>query len=232
MHSTFVRTRSTWVVSALLIAALLGTGPIAQLDDYHAFADARVVAGLAHGADVVSNIGFLIVGLYGLLLPGRREPAFAVLCAALVATACGSSWYHLAPDDVRLVWDRLPIAIACTAVLACASGRHLIPLVAFGIASVPWWSWSGDLRPYLLLQILPLVLVPLLQWQRADPPRERLLFGAAVALYALAKVCELADHAVYGALQVVSGHTLKHVLATLAALALVRLWGAASALKG
>ncbi|MDM5181921.1 hypothetical protein PO883_32625 [Massilia sp. DJPM01] len=40
---------------------------------------------------MLSNLGFLLIGL----------------------TAFGSSWYHLAPDDTRLVWDRLPIALAC-----------------------------------------------------------------------------------------------------------------------
>ncbi|HAT31295.1 MAG TPA: hypothetical protein DCW29_10725 [Janthinobacterium sp.] len=72
------------------------------------------------------------------------------------------------------------------------------------------------MRPYLLLQMAPLVLIPLLQWRR--PRRERLAFGAALGLYLLAKFCEVADHAIFDALGFVSGHTLKHLLASAAAL--------------
>ncbi len=95
-------------------------------------------------------------------------------------------------------------------------------LAAAAVASVAWWRFTdlqgaGDLRPYLLLQGLPLVLVPLLQWQHEAPMRERLAVGGAMVLYVLAKVFEWGDHGVFAALGVVSGHTIKHLLATLAA---------------
>lgn len=225
MPSTLLRSHSAWLASAIIVAGLVAAGPVAQTDGYHGFADARALGALPHAADVLSNLGFLFAGMYGFLLPGRRDPAYATLCAALVATAFGSSWYHLAPDDARLVWDRLPIALACAAVLARVLNAGLLALAAAAVASVFWWVWSGDLRPYLLLQILPLVAAPSLQWQRRAPARERLLFGYAVGLYVLAKLCEVGDHALFGWMQVLSGHTLKHLLATGAALCLLRAWG-------
>jgi hypothetical protein len=147
-----------------------------------------------------------------------------------VLTAIGSSYYHLAPDDARLVWDRLPIALACAALLVAVyertdAPRHaalrLAALCIFAAASVEWWRETGDLRPYLLLQGAPLVLLPLWQWRARVPRRERLMFALAIAAYVVAKVFEILDRATLEALGVVSGHTLKHLFAAAGAALLV-----------
>ncbi len=219
-------------LAAILVFAMAAYGPIAQPHDYHAFADQRTLFGMPHGGDVLSNLGFLLVAIVGALRMWqgqRRDAAEAVFFGALVLTAAGSTWYHLAPDDARLVWDRLPIALACAALLAWALKNAYpkltwaLPVLAvFGVLSVAWWAISGDLRPYLLIQVAPLVLIPLLQWQAGAPLGKRAAFGAAVILYVLAKLCEVADQSLFQALGAVSGHTLKHVLAALAAFVLIR----------
>jgi hypothetical protein len=237
----------SWIGPGLVLAiaaAMLAYGPIPQLAHYHEFADTRAFLGIPNGLDVASNAGFALVALWGLaaLWPHRREaalerawPGQLVFLAALLLTAAGSTWYHLAPDNTRLVWDRLPIALACAGLLAAmdADTREarqppwiLAPLLTGAIASVWWWSFTeargaGDLRPYLLLQAAPFFLVPLWQANHRSPRRERLAFGAAIALYALAKVAELGDHAIFEALGFMSGHTLKHLLSTAAAAVLV-----------
>ena len=219
-------------IAAFLVLAMAAYGPIAQPDNYHHFADQRSLFGVANACDVLSNLGFLLVGGFGLLRWGVADAgvpghgAYGVFFAALALTAAGSVWYHLAPDDARLVWDRLPIALACAALLAgelerASKAGWLVPLCAFGAASIGFWSLTGDLRPYLLIQVAPLVLIPALHWQsRALMPR-RLAFVCAIVLYVMAKMFELADATTMSALQVVSGHTLKHLLATAAAAVLV-----------
>jgi hypothetical protein len=211
-------------VAGLLIVAMAAFGPITQPDNYHDFADARALFGLAHAGDVLSNIGFLLVAAYGAwVLRGRCDPAQAVFLGALALTAAGSTWYHMAPDNARLVWDRLPIALACAALLAGAlpKVRLALPvLVALGALSVWWWYATGDLRPYLLIQLAPLVLIPLVQWQSNAPMAQRRAFGLAIVLYVLAKLCEIGDRTLFDALSFISGHTLKHILATLAAFTL------------
>lgn len=217
--------------AGLLLAAVLAIhGPIAQSAAYHAFSDQRSLLGIAHAGDVLSNLGFLLAAAYGAwrlrhsTLAGAERSALAVFVAALGLTALGSAWYHLAPDDARLVWDRLPIALACGALLAAVlrSRLALLLLAACAFASVLWWRASGDLRPYLLLQAAPLILVPLLQWQHDAPAGQRRACGLAIALYVLAKLCEVADQAWFDVLGAVSGHTLKHLLAAAAAVVLVR----------
>ncbi|HYQ39241.1 MAG TPA: hypothetical protein VER09_09920 [Pseudomonas sp.] len=225
------------LLTLLLSAAALLHGPIAQLENYHAFADRLTLLGIPHALDVLSNLGFAAVALWGLwrLAPRRRShfalswPGYALFLAGLLLTALGSSWYHLAPDDHRLLWDRLPIALASAGLLAgvwadcrqrdsraCAA---LLGLAA--LAGVLWWYFGalhggGDLRPYLLLQLLTVLLIPLWQWLYDRPRGERLAFAAALGLYVLAKCAELLDHPLAALLAPLTGHTLKHLLSTAA----------------
>jgi hypothetical protein len=219
--------------------AMLLHGPIAQPDRYHEFADRRAFLGMANAADVLSNAGFAIVALWGLwiLRAVQRDPrlaaaapAYRVFLVAVLLTTFGSSYYHLAPDNQRLMWDRLPIALACAALLGAVRAethpapqpRWVLPaLLVAAVASVLWWSITesrgvGDLRPYLLMQGAPLVLIPLWQALYGAPRAERAAFGIAILLYALAKATELNDAAIFGATGLVSGHTLKHLLAVAA----------------
>lgn len=228
---------------ALLVGLALLAGPIPQPADYHAFADQQMLFGVHHGFDVWSNLGFALVALWGWskLSPRRHEPALAagwpgyrLFLIALLCTAFGSAYYHLAPDNARLVWDRLPIALACAGLLAGMRGTNLHRdaslatgvLALFGLASVGWWMLTeqagrGDLRPYLLLQIAPLLLLPLWQWLGKAPEAERWTMGGALLLYVAAKLAELADHQIAALTSPLTGHTLKHLLATAAAAAVI-----------
>lgn len=230
-------------LTGLIATAMLYYGPITQPAHYHEFADQRGWLGLPHAANVLSNVGFALVGLWGwLALRNRRHhPALAVswrayrvFCAALILTALGSAYYHLAPDDARLVWDRLPIALVCASLLVAVrgdvrGGKHtgwLVILCVAAALSVWWWQYTGsgvvgDLRPYLLLQIMPLVLIPLWQWLHQAPRKDRQAFGAACALYVLAKAAEAADQHLFVSLAGLSGHSIKHLLATAGAALIV-----------
>ena len=234
---------------AVLVLSLLALawwiGPIAQPAAYHAFADEARRFGLPHAADVLSNAVFAAVALRGwlLLAPRRCEtcladgwPGYALFLCALFLTALGSAYYHLAPDNARLVWDRLPIALACAGLLAGVRGDVLrrnalaasAGLALYALGSVAWWhlgemAGRGDLRPYLLLQLLPLLLIPLWQGLHGVASDERRRFAVALACYALAKVAEHFDHRIADALHgALTGHTVKHLLAGLAAWLIVR----------
>jgi len=230
------------MILLLSMLLMLLHGPIHQLPHYHDFADRRALAGLPNAADVLSNAGFLIVGLWGWLAlwPARRHPALArgwsgyqLFLLALILTAAGSGYYHLAPDNDRLLWDRLPIAIACVALLGAVHNEtaaegtvrfNMGLLTVIAAFSVAWWYWTGedgDLRPYLLLQGLPVVLIPVWQWAKPAPSADRLAFGGAILLYAAAKITELNDHQILAACGWISGHTVKHLLATVAAAVIV-----------
>lgn len=161
----------------------------------------------------------------------RERPAYVIFFAGVFLTAFGSGYYHLAPSTLRLFWDRLPMSFAFSALFAAVIAERisiyysrmlLLPLVFAGIASVVHWRLSelagrGDLRPYLFVQLFPMLAVPLMMAlfePRYSRSGELLL---VVAAYAGAKALEHFDQRVFAALGgVVSGHALKHVVAALA----------------
>lgn len=249
--------RRAWILvalAALLAAALWIHGPIPQWASYHHFADRRAWLAIPNAADVLSNLPFALIGAWWLWamreLPRTpATPAWRAFAVALIATAAGSAIYHWAPDNASLAFDRLPIAWACAA-LTCAflaervnegwsRGGVMAAVLALASVSVALWWWSeatgrSDLRAYLFVQFLPMLLVPaalLLRLPRrfsAAAP-DRAWWGVLLG-YVLAKGLEVADHAVFEHFQGLSGHTLKHLAAAGAALWLMHgSWCAARA---
>ena len=220
---------------ALLFCGVLGAihalvAPIPQRQAFHAFCDARRFAGIPNFLNVVSNLPFLAVGVAGWRWMRLRPDAldrelrvpYALFFAGLVATAFGSAWYHWAPDDAGLFWDRLPIAVAFMALFTAVLAERitekasalLVPLVLLGAGSVVWWRLSDDLRLYGVVQFFPIVTIPLIL--RLYPARWTGggFLIAAILCYVAGKFLEDADLRVYLALgQTVSGHTLKHLAA-------------------
>jgi hypothetical protein len=228
--------RSRWrmlLVVGIAVAGTVGTaihGPIIQDPSYHRFADQRTLLGIPNFWNVVSNLPFLAVGVLGacmlhhgncsgMLAPLRRSYAVLFLAAALIGL--GSSYYHVKPTDFRLLWDRLPMTLAFMAFLAIIVGEHidsftgqaaLPPLLAIGLASVLWWWYGGDLRPYVLVQYLPFLIVPLIVILFPSRLSHPGLIWGVIAAYALAKGFELSDNQIYRVMGI-SGHALKHLAA-------------------
>jgi hypothetical protein len=206
-------------VIALIVAGFfLFVPPIAQDETYHLFADNRTVFGIPSFWNVASNLAFAIVGILG--LRKLRGVLDRVLFTGVLLTFFGSAYYHLAPSDARLVWDRLPMTVVFMPLLASVVSREsdarssrwlLAFLVACGVASVLWWSITNDLRLYVLIQFGPLsILLPALWFIR-----DARYLAAVLGFYALAKLAEFYDGAIFTYLPI-SGHTVKHVLAALA----------------
>jgi hypothetical protein len=241
------------------VAAVLAAPPVAQPLAYHNMADQRSWVGIPNALNVLSNLPFAVVGVLGLAAifgsnVDRRVPfhdswerwPYAALFTGVALTTVGSSYYHLAPDNPRLVWDRLPMTLGfmglLTAVLAervsLPAARWLFaPLLAIGAASVGYWYWSevqgvGDLRPYLLVQFGSLlVVVLLLVFYPARYSGGGYLI-AGLAAYAAAKGLELADGPIFSLGRIVSGHTLKHLVAAGAVACLVGMLRARAQVAG
>jgi hypothetical protein len=213
---------------AAFVIVMLAVPRIAQDPRYHEFADQRTLAGgIPNTLDVLSNGAFLAVSIAGMAALRLRErgtvtgvAALYVFFAGTFATFLGSTYYHLHPDDARLVYDRLGMTICFAAIVALlveerldVRSRLLLPsLLLLGVASIVWWQVTGDLRPYGFVQFFPmLILVALLLATKARFTHE-IAFVLMGILYAAAKVLELTDRPIYRALGV-SGHTLKHLVA-------------------
>ena len=190
--------------------------------------------------NVLSNAGFMVVGIMGLwflfkkplagathgfLRPAERLP-YACFFVGVLFTCFGSGYYHWLPNDQTLVWDRLPMTVAFMGLLAAVIAeridvrwglRLLWPLLLAGAASVGWWAWRDNLWPYAAAQYLSILLIGLLmvlftpRYSRSGD----LLW--VTGFYVLAKILEATDAKIFEFTHFVSGHTLKHLAATLAA---------------
>ena len=239
---------SLTVIATVLITAMWP--PIPQPSAYHLFADRRCLLGIPNSLNVLSNLPFGIVGLLGLAAIFSRKAnqtglffdrwerwPYAALFGSGVLTTVGSGYYHLAPDNARLVWDRLPMSVGfmglLTALLAerisISIGQWLLgPLLVVGAASVVYWYWSevrnaGDLRLYLLVQFGSLLLVVLLLALYPTRYAGTGYLVVGLAAYGAAKGFELADQRIFAIGQIVSGHTLKHLVAAGGVVCLVRM---------
>lgn len=217
-------------VSAVAVVALFLRAPIPQDPAYHAFADARPFAGIPNFADVLSNLPFLIVGLYGLTrrpVQPRMKTGYLALCAGIALVSLGSAYYHLNPTSATLLWDRLPMTVAFMALFSLlledrvTDAKTLLPLLAAGLASAFYWHYTDDLRPYILVQFLPIVLMPLILLLYPKKNLDGKALMCAVVLYAAAKAFESCDREVFAALGALSGHSIKHLLAGAATICII-----------
>src|SRR5215475_2961380 len=221
-----------------------------QPASYHNFADHRAWLRIPNFGDVVSNLPFAIFGAWGLWLLLSLSPAeasrrfvaggerrtYVLVFLGLLLTAFGSSYYHLAPDNARLVWDRLPMTIVFMAMVSAVIaerinvrlGIWLLPfLLAIGVVSVFQWYSSelrgtGDLRFYAAVQVYSALVLLLVLLFPTRYTRGRDL-GMVVVFYVLAKLLETFDKQIFAFGRIVSGHTLKHVAAAMAGYWILRM---------
>jgi hypothetical protein len=214
---------------------------VAQPQDYHNFADQRTFLSIPNCLNVISNAPFVLAGVWGLMLilhvkkddkmfvpPAERWP-YLILSVGVALTCFGSGYYHLAPNNARLVWDRLPMTLGFMSLLSAmlmervslrAGQVALAPLLVLGLASVVHWYVSelrgvGDLRLYLMVQFYTLVLILLLLWLFPARYTHGADLVVAMGFYVLAKILELSDRPIFKLGHIVSGHTLKHLAAAL-----------------
>lgn len=137
-----------WIIFICLIGLIFCvTKPIPQPLEYHNFADQRTFIAISNFNDVVSNIPFIVIGMYELYSifqeygrPPFKLPLYGgpskfeefnspvmrqiqiytrtVFQLVVIWVGCGSMYYHLHPNNTTLIWDRLPMAVAFMLLLA------------------------------------------------------------------------------------------------------------------
>jgi hypothetical protein len=217
-------------LTAVSLAGLALLPKIPQDEAYHLFADRRTLIGIPNFWNVVSNIPFVVVGAAG-LARFRDDAAAISLFLGFFLTGFGSAYYHWAPSNSTLFWDRLPMTISFAAVFSLVVQERvgtkvgsilLWPMLAIGIASLLVWLWIDDLRLYFWAQFFPgLALVSLFSLYPARYTHAHYWLIAA-GLYALAKLFEFTDHPIYSLGNLLSGHTLKHLSAAAACFIILR----------
>ena len=238
-----------WILGLAAVAAVLVVvlvPPMAEPPSLRTLADARPMLGIPNFWNVVSNLPLLLAGAWGLFVLARRDSAFepredawawGACFLAVALSGVGSTYYHLAPDADRLMWDRLPIALGFMALLSAVIGervsakaglRSLVPLLIAGAASVLYWRWSAlhgaeDILPYAMVQFGAMAAIAALALARPSRYPRGSDVLVAIGIYASAKVAEGLDAQIYALGGLISGHTLKHILAAVAVWWLARM---------
>ncbi|KAA8521276.1 hypothetical protein F0562_011978 [Nyssa sinensis] len=162
VNHQFLKGRRARFLGAAFITWLflmLATPKISHSPSYHLFADMRNFLGVPSTLNVITNFPFLIVGVLGfvLCLQGnffvislRRETwGWAIFYAGITAMAFGSAYYHLKPDDSKVIWDTLPMMIAYSAVFSSLTVERvgarigltcLFALLLLAVISTAWES--------------------------------------------------------------------------------------------
>ncbi len=241
LHAIGLALLALWLLLLMLgpqllafMGASLNAHGVAPLHAHgHPFIDARTLWGVPNAMDVLSNLPLALAGLLGLfVMTGRRLPvetsvALVVFFGGLVLAAMGSAWYHWAPTAASLVADRLGMAVVFAGALSLAVAERVgqrpastvlgLSLMTAMISAVLPLT-DGNLLPWAVVQFGGMALIA---WAALQPRVAGALgvhLGALLAIYALAKVLELADAPVFHATGGwVSGHSLKHAVAALAA---------------
>ncbi len=218
-------------LAIVCVIALILYGPISQDPNYHIFADQRSLLNIPNFLNVITNLPFVFVGLLGIKVVTKikekklKNISFMVFTGFLLVTI-GSSYYHLWPNNITLVYDRIPIVIIVMSFFAwviyeCISPRKgckaLIIFNIIGLISVIYWIITeqfgkGDLRWYGVVQFYPIVAIPIMLVLYKSTFKHWKEVGLIFLLFAIARLSEKFDAEIYNFLnEIISGHSIKHL---------------------
>lgn len=221
-------------MAAAIASGLLAWGPIGP--GTHRYAEAQPLLGIAGLGNALASLPLAAVALLGIVaLKRSRWPREVVRPWRLFFVAAGAAsllaaLYHLRPGDAGYLLAHLLVAAAQMLLLAgflaervhplfgsrgaCAIALSL-PLLA-ALAAVTTGD-SPDLRGLLLLELLPMLLLPAGALAMAGRVTSSGDWLALLTLYGFAKLCETADTALLAASGWISGHALMHLALAAAA---------------
>ncbi len=168
-----------------------------------------------------------LTGFAALVPSDAQRPLAQLFFGGLILTALCSCYYHLQPDDLGLAIDRLGMLAAFAGLMGLAAADRIsartgqwiaTAVLTLGPVTVGVWASTGNLLPWSVLQGGGMLLVLCLALRRPLIGAWGVSLVAVMAWYALAKLLELGDHPILALTQgLVSGHTLKHMAAAMAA---------------
>ena len=138
------------LLAAITLLSMLYTWmlqPVPQNPAYHSFADKHSTAGITNFSNVLSNLPFLLVGAYGWWVMIRSNASrairtiYGVMFTGIFLTGIGSAYYHYAPGNSRLVFDRLPMVLVFMAFLSATIAGWINARAGIRLLCL-YWYWA------------------------------------------------------------------------------------------
>ena len=229
------------MLASMLLATMMGLmawGPVLLSSQVHDYADNRAWLGIPGAANVWVNLAMLAVGSWGWRAtraspwPLQLRTPWQLFQACAAVSALLAALYHAWPGDTLFVAAHAATA-ACFTMLTLgmlAERVHsrfgsplscgLLLLGAVLLAGVVLIGRSlgspVDMRPLLMLEIIPMLVIPAGALSLPGRATQALDWIVVLSLYALAKLLESGDALVLQISGWVSGHTLMHLALTAA----------------
>jgi hypothetical protein len=223
------------LVSSLLLAgiALLAWGPLPLGAHAHEYADGRTWLGVPNAANVLVNLPLFWLAVWGWCVtrlsawPRALRLPWQGFHLWVMVTSLASAMYHAAPTDALLVVSRTCQACAFGLLIlgllaervsprfgsggACVAASVVVLLAGLMIVYSGRQAHGGvDLRPLVLLELVPIILIPVALLRLASDQGRLAGWLLALAVYAAARVAGLADTSIFSVTGWVSGHTVMH----------------------
>ncbi|HET7794207.1 MAG TPA: hypothetical protein VFL64_12570 [Rhizobacter sp.] len=208
-------------LSLAIAMGLLAWGPLPLTAGTHLYADARPLGAVAHGFNALMSLPLLLAGVWGWRALSRSDwPAalrtpwrLGYLCIALAGALAAA--YHVSPGDLGYLAAQAAGAGAFTLLslgflaerVDARFGSRQACVAALGVvalATAVSASGAMDLRPLLLLHLLPVLLIPAGALSLPGRHTTQTDWLLMLGLYAVARLCDAGD----GALMRYTGHAL------------------------
>ncbi|XP_047154788.1 uncharacterized protein LOC124826074 [Vigna umbellata] len=210
---------------------ILFTPTIPRSPKHHQFGDMRNLLGVPNTLNVMTNFPFLVVGILGLVLAleggvfnisSQGEVwTWALFYAGIAGVAFGSAYYHLKPDDHRVLWDTLPMMVAFSSLFSSLVVERfgqriglccLFALIVAAFLCVVYERIYNDIRFCVIFQLtLPLAIPVIALMYRSKYTHSRYWF-MSTGIYLLAKFEGVTDKKLYYVNNyIISGHSMEHL---------------------
>ncbi len=225
----------TLLATLLLFVALglLAWGPLPTGAHVHEYADGRSWMHIPNTANVLVNLLVFWLAVWGWCAtrisawPRALRRPLQGFHLWVMAAAFAAAIYHAAPSDAQLVASRA--CQACAFVLlalgllaervdarfgsgsVCVCATIAVLLTGAATAYVGQHQGHADLRALLLIESIPLLLIPIAVLRLPGTQTRGSDWWIALVLYAISKLLALADAPIFHASGWISGHTLMHL---------------------
>ncbi|XP_020593472.1 uncharacterized protein LOC110033745 isoform X1 [Phalaenopsis equestris] len=233
------------VATLIGLILLVATPTIPHSPTQHIFADMRNFLGVPNTLNVLTTYPYLFFGVpglvfclsgscFGISLKGELW-GWVLFYAGTAAAAFGSAYYHLKPDDDRIIWERLPMMISTISLLSNLVIERLdervgisclISLLMLVFVSATIERTFDDLRLCIIFHFIPCIAIPVLVFLFPPKYTHSTYWFWATGFYLLSRFESVADMKVYSIDRyIISGHSLEHLcLAMVAFILTVMLW--------